>query len=97
MEQISDELRAKAEKLICESIYIGDARLVDLMESGRLVKVGFCKECDYHLDPLPCVTNDGIKYVTPMSCSQMITHVEPNGWCYKFKAKQQEGEEHEQT
>lgn len=58
----------------------------DLIQSGRFVPVGFCKECEHHLPPLTGVIDGEVKELTSMRCPLMSSgFTQPNGWCYRFR------------
>lgn len=77
------KLTPELEKAILDNIYIGNTKLIDLTQSGRLMSVGFCKECDHHVPPLKAVVNGEVKEITSMRCPYM-GFTQPNGWCYHF-------------
>ena len=77
---------SELEHLILDNIYIDKIKLTDLIQSGRLMSVGFCKECEYHLPPLTGVIDGEVKELTSMRCPLMSSgFTQPNGWCYHFR------------
>lgn len=80
------ELIEKIERAIIDNVYIGNAKLTDLTKSGRLMSVGFCKECDHHMPPLVGVVDGEVKELTSIRCRIMSCgFTQPNGWCYHFR------------
>ena len=72
------------EKHIFDNVIINGQKLLDLVNSGRLVVVGHCRECDHHQPPLTAAVDGQIEEITSMRCSIMFGYVDPDGWCYKF-------------
>jgi len=78
------------EKVIIDNLYIGDQKVTDLIASGRLLLVGFCKECEHCFPPLVSKVDGEIVRVTSERCSIYNAYVEKNGWCYKFERRTDE-------
>lgn len=55
-------------------------------EYRKETAVGFCKECEHHLQPLIGVVDGEVKELTAMRCPLMSSgFTQPNGWCYRFR------------
>ena len=78
------------EKVIIDNLYVGDKKVTDLIASGRLRLVGFCKECKHCFPPLVCRVDGVVVQVTSERCSICNGYVEKNGWCYKFERRTDE-------
>ena len=81
----------EVEEVIIKNLYIGDQKVTDLIVSGRLRLVGFCKECKHCYPPLKAVVDDEVKEVSQPRCSRMCGFTDDNGWCYKFEGKASDG------
>lgn len=75
------------EKDIIDNLYIGDQKVTDLIASGRLRIVGFCKECKHCYPPLKAVVDGEVKEVSQSRCSRTFGFTDDNGWCYMFEAR----------
>lgn len=77
----------EVEEVIIKNLYIGDHKVTDLIASGRLRLVGFCKECKHCFPPLVSKVDGEVVRVTSERCSIWNGYVEDNGWCYKYEPK----------
>lgn len=82
-----EKSREEVEWLILNNIYVGDKRLIDLMQTGHLAIIGLCKECKHMCHPLKGMADDSVIEVTPPFCSRWSGFVKDDGWCYRFKAR----------
>ena len=78
------------EKLIIDNLYIGDNKMIDLINSGRLVIVGICSECEHRQPELKAVYEGEVIDVTQPRCTIWCSYIDDNGWCYKFAERKPE-------